>query len=227
MYSKWTQRSIKNLNMCISRNIPSVYSVAVITAVVEGCIIPLAFRRTVFRAWNNFPAGAGLVVQSNLFLLGRNPFLPDKCLSFRIIWLHCTVKYIRAIIKILYNTTHATPEFAVKTLKRKKQWVFHSQLSENENHCYRPAAQGFSSEIWRGRRAAKFGRNLTSYMSVQHIWDLPRLMGLFLLFTCKFILKLRHCNERASQNYRPWYKKLCDWRISELIVVKRANDDLW
>ena len=96
-----------------------------------------------------------------------------------------------------------------------------------KNHCYRPAAQGFSSEISRGRRAAKFGRNLTNYMSVQHFWDLSRLMGLFLLFTCKFILKLRPCNERASQNYRPWYKKLCHWRISELIVVKRANDDLW
>ena len=23
-----------------------------------------------------------------------------------------------------------------------------------------------------------------------------------------------------------WYKTLCDWRISEVIVVKRANDDL-
>ena len=72
-----------------------------------------------------------------------------------------------------------------------------------KNHCYRPFAQGFSSEISRGRRAAKFGRNLTNYTSVQHIWDLSRLMGLFLPFTCKFILKLHHCNENASQNYRP------------------------
>ena len=24
-----------------------------------------------------------------------------------------------------------------------------------------------------------------------------------------------------------WYKKLCHWHISELIVVKRANDDLY
>ena len=72
-----------------------------------------------------------------------------------------------------------------------------------KNQCYRRAEQGFSSEISRGRRAAKFARNLTKYMSVQHIWDLSRLMGLFLPLTCKFILKLRHCNQKTAQNYRP------------------------
>ena len=35
-------------NMCICRNIALVYSVAVIMAVVEGCIFPLAFGRTVY-----------------------------------------------------------------------------------------------------------------------------------------------------------------------------------
>ena len=75
-------------------------------------------------ASNNFLAGAGLVVPSNLFLLGHNPFLLDKCLSFTIICLHCTVKYIRAIIKILYNTTHVTPEFAVNTFKEDKAISF-------------------------------------------------------------------------------------------------------
>ena len=30
------------------------------------------------RAWNNFPAGAGQVVRSNLFLLGHHPFLAGQ-----------------------------------------------------------------------------------------------------------------------------------------------------
>ena len=30
------------------------------------------------RTWNNFPAGAGQVVRSNLFLLGHNPFLAGQ-----------------------------------------------------------------------------------------------------------------------------------------------------
>ena len=64
-------------------------------------------------------------------------------------------------------------------------------------------------------------------------------MGLFLPSICKFILKLCHCNEKTSQNYRPvfldyyceralasaWYKKLCHWRISEFPDVKRTNDE--
>ena len=40
-------------------------------------------------------------------------FWPDKCLSSRIIRLHFTVKYMRTVIIMLYNTTHPTPEFAV------------------------------------------------------------------------------------------------------------------
>ena len=49
-----------------------------------------------------------------------------------------------------------------------------------ENHCYCPAAQGIrnfarwqSREIHKNTRStAQFGRNLTEYMSVQHIWNL-------------------------------------------------------
>ena len=66
------------------------------------------------------------------------------------------------------------------------------------NHCYRPAAQGF--EISHGRRAVKFremskihknthGRSLTKYMSVQHIWDLSWLMGLFFAVNLQIYLK--------------------------------------
>ena len=39
-----------------------------------SCIKVIA-NEVVPRAWNNFPAGAGQVVRSNLFLLGHNPLL--------------------------------------------------------------------------------------------------------------------------------------------------------
>ena len=56
-----------------------------------------------------------------------------------------------------------------------------------KNHCYRPATQGFwnftrlqSREIQANQwNPAKFGRNLTKYMSVQRIWDLSWLKGCF------------------------------------------------
>ena len=50
------------------------------------------------------------------FCLDTTCFWPDKCLSFGIIWWHFAVKFMWTIIKILYNTIHATPEFAVTAL---------------------------------------------------------------------------------------------------------------
>ena len=82
-----------------------------------------------FRAWNNFPAGAGQVVRSNLFLLGHNPFLAGQ------------MSFIEDYPIALCSKIHAdcsnniTPEFAVTILYRNSRKM--------KNHCYRPAAQGF------------------------------------------------------------------------------------
>ena len=86
-----------------------------------------------FRAWNNFPAGAGQVVRSNLFLLGHNPFLAGQ------------MSFIQDYPIALYNNTlqHNTPYSWVcgddfiedKAITRNSQKM--------KNHCYRSAAQGF------------------------------------------------------------------------------------
>ena len=45
------------------------------------------------------------------------------------------------------------------------------------------------------RNTAKFVKNPTKYMSVQHILNLSWLLGLFTFHKYKFILKFRHCLE--------------------------------
>ena len=166
-------------------------------------------------------------------------FLPDKCLSSRIIWLALYGKIHADYYKLKYFTTLHTLSWICGDDFKEDQAISFQLATPTKWKTTVTAPPRGASRISRGRRAAKFGRNLTKSTAVQHIWDLSRLMGLFLLSICKFILKLCHCNEKTSQNYRPvfldyyceralasaWYKKLCHWRISEFPDVKRTNDE--
>ena len=94
-----------------------------------------------FRAWNNFPAGAGQVVRSNLFLLGHNPFLAGQ------------MSFIEDYPIALCSKIHA--DCSNNTLQHNTpySWVCGDDFIEDKaitrnsrkmkNHCYRPAAQGF------------------------------------------------------------------------------------
>ena len=141
-----------------------------------------------FRAWNNFPAGAGQVVRSNLFLLGHKPFWAGQ------------MSFIEDYPIALCSKIHA--DCSNNTLQHNTpySWVcgddFISQLPENEKPLLPPRRAGLLkfctvAEPWNSgksgksceidkntRNIAQLGRNLTEYMSFQHIWEF-RLMELF------------------------------------------------
>ena len=89
------------------------------------------------------------------------------------------------------------------------------------------------------KNTTKFGRNLIKYMSVQHIWNLFQLLG---LFTGRKLANLSwNCvTERCKQRPETTRRRLCCEKLGtshdvksfaigsflERIVVERANDDL-
>ena len=90
------------------------------------------------------------------------------------------IKYFTTLLTLLLNL-----HWRLYRAQSNKFFTHNSQ--KMTSHCFCPATQGFwnfaqfqSCEIQvNARNPMKFGRNLTKYMSVQHIWDLSRLMGLF------------------------------------------------
>ena len=105
------------------------------------------------------------------------------------------LNYFDGTIKINQKLTIHTNKLKFKELRKMTKKLIHSSylqynLTEDEaitcnsrkmkNHCYCAAAQGIrnfvrwqSREIHKNTRStAQFGRNLTEYMSVQHIWNL-------------------------------------------------------
>ena len=105
---------------------------------------------------------------------------------------------------------------------------------------FRYFARSRSSEIHKNaKNTAKFGRNLIKFMSVQHIWNLFQLQG---LFTCRKLAKLswNFVTETCKQRPKTTRRKLCCEKLGtshdvksfaigsflERIVVERANDDL-
>ena len=89
------------------------------------------------------------------------------------------------------------------------------------------------------KNTAKFGRNLIKYMSVQHIWNLFQLLG---LFTCRKLTNLswNFVTEMCKQRPETTRGRLCCEKLGtshdvkgfaigsflERIVVERVNDDL-
>ena len=89
------------------------------------------------------------------------------------------------------------------------------------------------------KNTTKFGRNLIKYMSVQHIWNLFQLLG---LFTGRKLANLswNFVTERCKQCPETTRRRLCCEKLGtshdvkgfaigsflEHIVVERANDDL-
>ena len=89
------------------------------------------------------------------------------------------------------------------------------------------------------QNTAKFGRNLIKYMSVQHVWNVCQLLG---LFTLRKLVNLswNFVTETCKQRFETTRRKLCckilgtshDVKgfaigsVLEHIVVERANDDL-
>ena len=52
-------------------------------------LLTLLIKSTFFRAWNSFATGGRRVLQSKLFLLGRNPFLVG---SYKYLFQHISIK---------------------------------------------------------------------------------------------------------------------------------------
>ena len=85
----------------------------------------------------------------------------------------------------------------------------------------------------------KFSRNLIKYMSVEHIWNLFKLLR---LFTCRKLANLssNFVTEMCKQHPETTRRRLCCEKLGtsraikgfaigsflEHIVVERANDDL-
>ena len=84
----------------------------------------------------------------------------------------------------------------------------------------------------------KFGRNLVKYMSVQHIWNISHLLGLF-TFRKLVNLSWNFITETCKQHSKTTGHRLCCEKLGtshdvkgfaigsvlERIVVERANDD--
>ena len=92
------------------------------------------------------------------------------------------------IIKKYFTTLHTLLLNLPWRLYRGQSKKFFTRNSQKmKSRCFRPATPGFwnfakfqSCEIQvNPQNPMKFGRNLTKYLLVQHIWDLSRLMGLF------------------------------------------------
>ena len=98
-------------------------------------------------------------------------------------------------LDIFWNYTIHTNKLKFKELRKMTKKLIHSSylqynFTEDEaitcnsrkmkNHCYCAAQRGIrTSARWQSRKihkntrsTAQFGRNLTEYMSVQHIWNL-------------------------------------------------------
>ena len=137
-----------------------------------------------YRAWNNFPAEPVKLSGQTCFWSDITRFQPDKYLSSRIIWLHFTVKYMWTIIKILYNTTHALLNLRWRLYRGQSNDFLprNSRKMRNDLYPRRAVLLKFRAvaEPRNSGKSANFGRNLNKDMSVQHIWDLSRLIGLFL-----------------------------------------------
>ena len=123
-----------------------------------------------------------------------------------------------------------------------------SQLPENEKPLLPPRREGLLkfcavAEQWNWgksgkscetqkntRNIAQFGGNLTEYMSFQHIWDLFRLMELFLAVHFQIYLETsslqRENIPKLPGVLRLSWQKTGHWPVHELVVVKKASDDL-